>query len=151
MYDRILVPTDGSAEMETVIDHAVNLAQDHGATLHAVYIVDTATMGRMPVDSSWDSLAEMLREDGERALATVEDRAGDVPVERELREGAPSRAIVEYAEACDADVIVMGTHGRGGIDRLLLGSVAERVVRTATVPVLVVPVRTAVDETTERD
>ncbi|MFW6436786.1 MAG: universal stress protein [Halococcoides sp.] len=151
MYERILLPTDGSTEMETVIDHAADLAREHGATIHAVYVVDTATMGRMPVDSSWESLAEMLREDGERALDAVAERVGEVPLERDLREGAPSRAIVEHAEASDCDVIVMGTHGRGGIDRLLLGSVAERVVRTAPVPVVVVPVRTAADETTARE
>ncbi|MFB6162871.1 MAG: universal stress protein [Halococcoides sp.] len=150
MYERILLPTDGSEEMDAVIDHAADLAGDHGGTIHALYVVDTATMGRMPVDSSWDSLAEMLREDGERALDAVADRVGDVPLERDLREGAPSRAIVEHAEESDADAIVMGTHGRGGLDRLLLGSVAERVVRTAPVPVIVVPVRNAIEETIDR-
>jgi nucleotide-binding universal stress UspA family protein len=82
----------------------------------------------------------MLREEGEQALDDVDAWADDVDVERVLLEGAPSTAIVDYAtdEACD--LIVMGTHGRGGIDRLLLGSVAERVVRTSSVPVLTVRV-----------
>lgn len=140
MYDRILVPTDGSDEMGAVVDHAAALAREHDATLTALYVIDTATMGQMPVDSSWESLAEMLREDGERALDAVEDRVDDLSLERAIREGAPSRAIVEHAHESDADAIVMGTHGRGGLDRLLLGSVAERVVRTAPLPVVVVPV-----------
>jgi nucleotide-binding universal stress UspA family protein len=72
-----------------------------------------------------------------------------VPVETAVLEGSPSREIVRYAEAQDCDLVVMGTHGRGGIDRLLLGSVAERVVRASEVPVLTVRVGQAPDDETE--
>lgn len=84
----------------------------------------------------------MLREEGEAAIEAVADlaRAEDVAVETSLYTGSPSREIVRYAEEQDCDLIVMGTHGRGGIDRLLLGSVAERVVRSSSVPVLTVRV-----------
>jgi len=137
MYDRILVPTDGSEGIDAVIEHALELAAVHNGTVHGLYVLDTATMSRMPMDTSWEAVSGMLREEGEQALAQIGELSdGDVPVETEMTEGAPSREIVARAESPDVDVIVMGTHGRGGLDRLLLGSVAERVVRSAPVPVL---------------
>ncbi|MEF8882500.1 MAG: universal stress protein [Halapricum sp.] len=140
MYDTILLPTDGSAEMEPVIDHAVGLAAHHDAKLHALYVLDTAALGNLPMETSWETISSMLEEEGQGALNTIDGRADDVDLQREIVEGSPSRKIVEYAEEAGVDVIAMGTHGRGGIDRLLLGSVAERVVRTSPVPVLTVRV-----------
>jgi nucleotide-binding universal stress UspA family protein len=142
MYDRILVPTDGSTETERAVEHAAELAAAHGAELHAVYVVNSATFAGLPMETSWEGVGEVLHEEGESALERVEtiaDRHG-VAADSQLLEGSPSRRIVEYAEGEDCDLVVMGTHGRGGIDRLLLGSVAEGVVRACAVPVLTVQV-----------
>jgi len=146
MYDRILVPTDGSPSMETVVDHALELVRVHDATLHGLYVVDTGNFATLPVETSWDGVTELLRDEGEQAVADFEEMVGEVPVETAIREGNPSREIVEYARENDCDTVVMGTHGRGGIDRLLLGSVAERVVRATPVPVVTVPVSEAASE-----
>jgi nucleotide-binding universal stress UspA family protein len=140
MYDRILVPTDGSEGMAGVVDHALELAAVHDAAVHGLYVVDTGSFATLPVETTWNGVSEMLREEGEHALDTFGERAEDVPVESAITEGNPSDEIVAYAEDNGCDTIVMGTHGRGGIDRLLLGSVAERVVRTSSVPVVIVPV-----------
>ncbi|PSP85376.1 stress response protein [Halobacteriales archaeon QS_6_64_34] len=140
MYDRILVPTDGSPSMQSVVDHALELADVHDATLHGLYVVDTGSFATLPVETTWDGMTEMLREEGQQAVSTFAEMTGDEPVETVVREGNPSGEIVDYAERCDCDAIVMGTHGRGGIDRLLLGSVAERVVRAAPVPVVTMPI-----------
>jgi len=142
MYDHILVPTDGSAGVERAVEHAVDLADTHEATLHALYVVNTASYSSMPMETSWEHVRDMLGEEGERALERVGDIAdgADVPVESVVVDGSPSREIVRYAEQEPCDLVVMGTHGRGGIDRLLLGSVAERVVRASAVPVLTVRV-----------
>ncbi len=140
MYGRILVPTDGSAGMARVVDHAVDLAAVHGADLHLVYVVNTASFANLPMETTWEGVDEMLTEEGEAALDEAERRAGDVATERALLEGSPAREIVRYATREGCDLICMGTHGRGGLDRLLLGSVAERVVRSSEVPVLTVRV-----------
>jgi len=140
MYEHILLPTDGSAEMAPVIEHAVELASHHDAAIHALYVLDTAAFGTLPMETSVDSITSMLADEGQTALESVEATAEAVTVERTLVEGSPSATIVDYADENDIDVIVMGTHGRGGLDRLLLGSVAARVVRTANVPVLTVRV-----------
>jgi nucleotide-binding universal stress UspA family protein len=141
MYDDILLPTDGSAGMETVIDHAADLAAAHGATLHALYVVDTASLTDVPMEASMEGVSQALTQEGKTALEQVERRtSGDASVETDLVEGSPAREITNYATDNPADIVVMGTHGRSGMDRLLLGSVAERVVRSSPVPVLTVRV-----------
>ena len=142
LYDRILVPTDGSAEGERAVAHALDLAAVHGAAVHALYVVDTASYAGMPMEHSWEGVGDLLRDDATAAVAAVEELAADadadVDVETAVVEGSPSREIIRHAEEADCDLVVMGTHGRGGIDRLLLGSVAEKVVRGSSVPVLTV-------------
>ncbi|MFC4448195.1 universal stress protein [Halorussus aquaticus] len=142
MYDRILVPTDGSSETERAVEHAAELAAAHGAELHAVYVVNSATFAGLHMETSWEGVDDVLREEGQSALERVEEIASShgVEVTSSILDGSPSRRIVEYAESEDCDLVVMGTHGRGGIDRLLLGSVAEGVVRACSVPVLTVQV-----------
>ncbi|WP_266077330.1 universal stress protein [Haladaptatus caseinilyticus] len=150
MYDRILVPTDGSAETKRVVEHAAELAEAHGAELHAVYVINSATFASLPMETSWEGISDMLEEEGEAALEAVRRVAEhfDVSLTTHLAEGPPNKEIVRYAEREGFDLIVMGTHGRGGIDRLLLGSVAERVVRASTIPVLTV--RVGKNETTPK-
>ena len=140
MYNIILVPTDGSAGMGRVIDHASSLARHHGASLHLLYVVNTASFANLPMETSWESVTSMLREEGETALRDAEARADLEGTLTAMAEGPPSREIVAYAHDEGCDLIVMGTHGRGGLNRLLLGSVAERVVRASDVPVMTVRV-----------
>jgi len=140
MYDRILVQTDGSPGADRVVDHAAELAAIHDTELHAIYVINTAGYAGLPADTAMEGLGSMLSEQGEAALDRAAGRVENVPIERVLVEGAPSTEIVEYAADEGCDLIVMGTHGRGGINRLLLGSVAERVVRTSSIPVLTVRV-----------
>lgn len=151
MYDRILVPTDGSREVERALEYAIDLARLHDATLRALYVVNAAGYGGLPMETALEGVSDALRNEGRSAVDRVEELApADVPVETAVLEGAPSQAIVDDADSTECDLIVMGTHGRGGIDRLLLGSVTERVVRRAPVPVLTVQVDPeAVDDPSE--
>ncbi|ARS90580.1 universal stress protein [Natrarchaeobaculum aegyptiacum] len=141
MYDQLLAPTDGSPEVEQALEYAVDLAREHDATIRGLYVVNAAGYVGLPMETAWDGVSDVLRGDGERALRRLEEIVpSDIPVETVVREGSPSRAIVEEAETSDCDLVVMGTHGRGGIDRLLLGSITECVVRRAPVPVLTIQV-----------
>jgi nucleotide-binding universal stress UspA family protein len=142
LYERILVPTDGSDAGRDAVRHAAALAATHDATLVGVYVVNAAGYAALPTETNWEGLDQVLRADGEAALETVREIAAErgVANETHLLEGTPSREIVEFAERADCDLIVMSTHGRGGIDRLLLGSVAEKVIRAANVPVTTIRV-----------
>ncbi|MFD1633757.1 universal stress protein [Haloplanus ruber] len=147
-YERILVPTDGSDGVERAIGHAIAVAEIHDATVHGLYVLNSDAYAGLAMESSWESVDGLLREDAEAAVTRVREIAVErsetdeptVPVRTAVVEGKPSREIVRYAEANDCDLVVMGTHGRGGIDRLLLGSVAEGVIRASSVPVTTVPV-----------
>jgi nucleotide-binding universal stress UspA family protein len=141
-YDRILVPTDGSTQVESAIEHAVEVADVHDASLHGLHVIGTDAFAGVAMETSWGSIDQLLRDDAEEAVERIRDLAAErgVPARTEVVEGKPSREIVSYAESTDCDLVVMGTHGRGGIDRLLLGSVAESVVRASSVPVTTVPV-----------
>jgi nucleotide-binding universal stress UspA family protein len=142
LYNRILVPTDGSREGRRAVGHAVAVAEAHGATVIALYVINTASYNGIPMESSWKNVTTLLDTDAQAALDEVVDIGAErgVTVETEIIEGSPSREIIRAAEANDCDLIVMGTHGRGGLDRLLLGSVAEKVVRSAPIPVMTVRV-----------
>ncbi|PCR91505.1 universal stress protein [Natrinema ejinorense] len=141
MYDRILVPTDGSREVERALEYAFDLAERHDATVRALYVVNAAGYGGLPMETALEGVSDALREEGRSAIRRVEELApDDVTVETQVLEGTPSQVIVREADPSACDLVVMGTHGRGGIDRLLLGSVTERVVRRASVPVLTVQV-----------
>ncbi len=136
MYDRILVPTDGSDCARAAADHAITLAGDHGATVHALYVVHL----RPSLEPNLEVVLDTLEAVGEEALADIaaQGEAAGVEVVTATREGLPHEEICDYAEREGMDLVVMGTHGRTGIERVVIGSTAERVVRRSTVPVLTV-------------
>lgn len=139
-YERVLVPTDGSETAERAVDHAVAIADALDGELHALNVVDVAAAGqRDPVPSG--TVVEALTEQGEAAVDAVAERADDagVPVVTAVRQGFPGSRIRTYARENGADVVVMGTHGRTGLGRVLLGSTVERLVRRAEMPVCAVP------------
>jgi nucleotide-binding universal stress UspA family protein len=145
MYDTILVPTDGSAAAETATETALGLARRFDASLHAINVVE---VDDYPADIE-SAAAEELTGRGQETLATLGDRAADAGVTattRVVETDCPThQAIIDYAVDHDADLVVMGTHGRTGLNRLVLGSVTERTLRTSPVPVLTVHEDTTFD------
>jgi nucleotide-binding universal stress UspA family protein len=139
MYDTVLVPTDGSPGTSHVLTHAVELADSFDATLHGLYVLDAGESG-LGGGVEAGRIRKELRKRGERALQRVAVRGADAGIDTETatREGTPHEEIVDYVGKRGVDLVVMGTHGRSGIDRVLLGSVTERVVRLAPVPVVTV-------------
>jgi nucleotide-binding universal stress UspA family protein len=136
MFDTIVIATDGSESVRRAVDVALDIAERFDATVHALYVIDEGEVQSSP-EQVREAMRTALDESGETALATVES-ATDRPVTTAVREGRPATAIREYATANDADMVAMGTRGRHGENRFLIGSVAERVVRTCPVPVLTV-------------
>lgn len=137
MYEHILFPTDGSDGADAALEHAVAQADEYDATLHVLYVTNTTYMGSGAAEAT---TVETLRSSGAEVLDETVDRitARGIDVVGQQLEGDPHSVIVEYSEEADIDLIVMGTHGRTGLDRYLLGSVTEKVVRTSENPVLTV-------------
>ncbi|EMA46971.1 universal stress protein [Halococcus saccharolyticus] len=141
VYERILVPTDGSDPATAAVQHALELATQHDAILHALFVIDTdkswLMVSRTEVD---DAIRDIGQETSKQVLGEVEATAADAGVElvTEVLEGTTDERILTCAADDGADLIVMGTHGHSGLQRRLLGSVTERVIRGADVPVMAV-------------
>lgn len=137
MFDRILFPTDGSAGADEALSYALELAAIHDATLHVLFVADTQ---RDSVTLVGTDVVDALTAVGEEAVAGVLDEATEhgVPTETHVEQGTPWRTIVDFADQKGMDLLVMATHGRRGLDRYLLGSVTEKVVRASDVPVMTV-------------
>ena len=132
---RILLPTDFSATSYAALRHAITMAQAFGARLYLLHVPgDTGEHfeANFPIGQFEDLAQEQLR------MFLSPDEIAQLTPEYALRIGAPADEIVQYAQARDIDLIVMGTHGRSGVAHLLMGSVAEQVVRIAPCPVLLV-------------
>ena len=138
MYQRILFPTDGSEGAEAALEHAIDHAVRYDASLEVLYVIEET----LPVlDAGAPGVLDALEEHGEEILDDVRARAtaaGVESIQASIAGGSPYRQILEHIEDREIDLVVMGTHGRRGVDRYLLGSVTEKVVRTADCPVLTV-------------
>ena len=137
MYNKILLPTDGSEGSEAPLEHALSIAEKYDAELHVIFVAD------IRVDSSsdiWANVLGQLEEVGDEATDKLVEkiRDSDFEVSKEVIRGIPHKEINSYAEENDIDLITVGTHGRTGMDRILLGSVTEKIVRTSEIPVLTV-------------
>ncbi|MFC6719037.1 universal stress protein [Natrialbaceae archaeon GCM10025810] len=132
MYDRILVPTDGRKSTERAIDEAITLADEHDATLHTLYVINSAAIAPGIEFSDLEAI-------GRRAVEHVRDRAAAAGVDRvdgAVTHGLRHRAILTYADDNDVDLIVIGRYRE--LDRLVRGNVLKRVSEEASVPVLIV-------------
>ena len=140
LVKKILIATDGSEYTKNAVDHGIELAKNTGAKLYTIYVIDTAAFASIPMDAAWESMYELLKQEGDEATKYVEERAEaeGLSIERLTIEGHPAEEIIKFAEKNSINLIVMGTLGKSGLDRFLLGSVAEKVVRNSKIPVLVV-------------
>jgi nucleotide-binding universal stress UspA family protein len=145
MYDRILVPLDGSTTAQRGLDEALKLAAELGSTVRLMHVVDDASLTRV-ADMITTKIGELLvtrASEGEQILAdakrAAQSRGASVEtVMRHCTAGRICDVIIEEATSWPCDLIVIGTHGHRGVERLMLGSDAEQVLRRASVPVLLV-------------
>ena len=139
MYDSILIPTDGSAESAEAAEAGLDLAEELDAEVHAISVVDAELVASTTYTSGAAKNEERMHEEAEENAAEVAEGARERGLEavEVVETGIPAEKIVEYADE-NVDAIVIGTHGRSGMRRVLLGSVTDKVVRTASVPVVTV-------------
>ena len=144
VYQKILVPIDGSETAAAGLQHALRLGKDQGATLCLLHVVhDYLEQDGLRGTVRSEDLLRALRARGEQILRDAATRAGAAGVAArtdtiEIATGPVGEAIVAYLKVWPADLIVLGTHGRRGLRRLVLGSDAEYVVRSTPVPVLLI-------------
>lgn len=142
MYKRILVATDGSSKSAMATKTAIELAKAIGAEVIALNIINEVTVASAvsQLGSDRKDVEARLQAAGQKAVDGVKSMgdAASVPVTTMVRQGAPAQMVVDVAAAEKVDLIVMGSHGKSGMSKLLIGSVVQKVLYWATVPVLVV-------------
>lgn len=139
LYSKILVATDGSGKNQAAVSEAIRIARICGAEVVAVYVQDLSTFeavppGEMVLRDTW----AVIQKEGDAALSRIQSMAEGVSLKTVALEGKPAPEIVRYAAENKVDLIVIGTQGKRGLERILLGSVAESVIRSAPCKVLVV-------------
>jgi nucleotide-binding universal stress UspA family protein len=141
MFEKILVATDGSEHGLRAARVALELGKISGGRVTAIYVADTNRTSHLPDDMLLFSIRELLLKEGKEALSRVESLAKDMGVafESAVAEGNPGGEIISFAEKEGMDIIILGAVGRTGLDKFLLGSVAEKVVRNSRIPVLTIP------------
>lgn len=140
LYKNIVIATDGSENSRKAISCGIKIAKLSGATVYAIHVIDTPSM----VSEIWTAGRELIQElmikDGKKILSETKKIIEDSGLEVKdiLLDGHPGEEIIKFAEDNNIDLIVMGTLGATGLEKFLMGSVAEKVVRFSKVPVMVV-------------
>jgi nucleotide-binding universal stress UspA family protein len=139
MYENVLIATDGSEHASEAATHAIDVAARYGATLHALYVIETRTAYDNAIVNP-DEVRENFREIGEEALdeITARARAEGVELISSIEEGIPGEQILAYIEARDIDCVYIGERGHSAFKTVLLGSTAERVLHGTDIPVTIV-------------
>lgn len=139
-YDEVMIPTDGSAAAGAAVEHGLAVADRTGARVHAVNVVNVNDLATGADYTLPTELLDSFEKQGQRITDEIASAARDRGLDAvtEVREGFPGRDLLDYAETAEIDLIAMGTAGRTGLRRFLLGSTAERVIRHADAPVLAV-------------
>ena len=142
-YQKVLVAVDDSEPSMKAAEHGVQLSQQLGAKLAIVIVVDAS---KVNADTESGALVQdqvsMMKIEAGGTLDKIAKKYPDCKFERFIPEGKPSQGIVDIAKEWEADLIVMGTQGKTGLKRLLMGSTAENIIRLSDMPILVVPSKT---------
>lgn len=139
MYDKILVPTDGSEFAKKAQQHALFLAKVSGAEIIAVSVTENNFVNGLPLDDEVYQLNQILNERSEENLKEFDKlNKDDIKITHVVREGSPAKVILDVAKEEAIDLIVMGSSGKSGFDRFIMGSVADKVVNSAKCAVLVI-------------
>ncbi|MGA2122611.1 MAG: universal stress protein [Methanoregula sp.] len=138
LFEKILIATDGSDRNRAAVEEALQIGRVCGSAVFAAYVIDLSAFESASADVVIRDTWVVIQREAEASLARVRARAGGVNLETVTLEGKPAAEIVRFAAENGIDLIVIGTQGKRGFERLLLGSVAEQVVRLAPCKVLVV-------------
>ena len=140
MYERILVPTDGSDRSRDAVENAVRIAERHDSTIHAIYVMDMGDADFVATPSDISETRKRLEKKGQEYTDYARELAEEagVPCETEVRSGIPEEEIVEYARDLGVDLIVMGKRGRSDPDKPAFGTITNRVIGSTEALVLTV-------------
>lgn len=138
LFEKILIATDGSERNKTAVEEGLKIGRECGSKIFATYVIDLGAFESASAELVIRDTWAVIRQEAEATLARVRTTAEGVDLETVTLEGKPAAEIVRFATENGIDLIIIGTQGKRGLERLLLGSVAEQIIRSAPCKVLVV-------------
>lgn len=140
MFKKVLVAVDGSTISDTAFITAVDIGRNLKATVHVVYVVETGFFSALPMDNTWEMMYSLLEKEGKEALAKAREYAqkSGVEIVTHLKQGHAGNEIIRTAQEAGADLIIVGSHGKSKVDKLLIGSVSSFVVSNSPITTMVV-------------
>ena len=140
MFRKILVAIDGSEPASRALEAAIEEAGAWNAKVHVVYVVESGLFSSLPMDNTLEVIYSVLQKEGEEILESARKKAdaAGISLTTHLRQGHAGSQIVSLAEELGADLIILGSYGKSGVDRLLLGSVTDYVVQNSPITTTVV-------------
>ena len=138
LFEKILIATDGSVKNQPAVRKGLELARESGSAIYATYVIDETLFTSAQAGESMDEVYLKLKDEGEKAVEHVKQIANGMMIETLVLSGRPAQVITEFAVKNKVDLIVVGSQGKSGVERLLMGSVAESIIRMADCMVLVV-------------
>ncbi|MBP1928097.1 nucleotide-binding universal stress UspA family protein [Methanolinea mesophila] len=140
MFTQILVAIDGSKISDRALKIALDEAKVWNATVNVIYVVETGLFSSLPMDNTWEIMYSMLEKEGQDALDAAKNEAEKrhITLNAVMKQGHAGNEIVNASEELGADLVIVGSHGRSEVDRILLGSVSSFVVSHCAVSVMVV-------------
>jgi nucleotide-binding universal stress UspA family protein len=144
MMQKIMIATDGSDMSKKAVKSGIDIAHHAKGCIIAVYVIDISRLSHLPgyamLPGLKDKVSELMKEEGRQATQFAADQAQmmNVPCRKIIAQGNPSQEIIKSAQEIEADLIVIGSRGRTGVEKFLLGSVAEKVVLQSSIPVLMI-------------
>jgi nucleotide-binding universal stress UspA family protein len=138
IYQNIVITTDGSEKNISAVIEGLMIARLTEANVKAIFVIDMKPLYSGVAEESYGDIYESYEKDGKDALQNIKELAGDLKIETFLLTGKPANEIIRFAKEHEADLLIVGTQGKSGLGKMILGSVAENVVRNAPCSVLVV-------------
>lgn len=140
MFNKILIAIDGSNVSKSALQNAIDEAKAWNAELHAIYVIETGMLSSIPIDNTLEVIYTLLENEGESTMEFTQKVASDagVDINTYIKQGHAGNEILNLAEELNADLIILGSHGKSDIDRFLLGSVTTYVVRHSKITTMVV-------------
>ena len=138
IYQNIVITTDGSEKNISAVIEGLMIARLTGANVKVIFVIDMKPLYSGVAEESYGDIYESYEKDGKEALQNIKELAGDLKIETFLLTGKPANEIIRFAKENETDLLIAGTQGKSGLGKMILGSVAENVVRNAPCSVLVV-------------
>ncbi len=138
IYKKILLPLDGSAYSEKAVDDAIFIAKASNAEIMLLTVVENSFLIGLPADNTTREINELLENEAQKNIDKIKEKLGGIPIKTIIEEGSPAEAILKTIKKENIDLVIMGSSGKKGFEKFIIGSVTDKVVNSARCKILII-------------